>query len=225
MNAPSILALEGALGTFSASVRSTGSEVADGIRGTNALERGLSLIEEVLQRAGKALDDMDLFAVGTGPGSFTGLRIAVSYAKSLALALARPLLGVSSYDIVSDATQRRPALAVVHGRAGIGCARLRTLEAEFVRCGSYEAITDMVLEHITPATLAVYGDVEGVPAHLAERGFTVLRFPAPQPPALAVGRLAAQCLARDPAFRASPHELRPDYGELPAAEVRRAARP
>jgi tRNA threonylcarbamoyladenosine biosynthesis protein TsaB len=56
----------------------------------------LPRIEQCLERAGLALSAIDVFAVGIGPGSFTGVRVGVATAKGLALATGRPLRGVVS---------------------------------------------------------------------------------------------------------------------------------
>lgn len=56
----------------------------------------LPRIEQCLERAGLALSDIDVFAVGIGPGSFTGVRVGVATAKGLALATGKPLRGVVS---------------------------------------------------------------------------------------------------------------------------------
>lgn len=53
-------------------------------------------ISKLLADAGLTIDDIDLFAAGVGPGSFTGLRVGLSAMKGLHLASGRPLLGVSS---------------------------------------------------------------------------------------------------------------------------------
>jgi tRNA threonylcarbamoyladenosine biosynthesis protein TsaB len=60
--------------------------------------RLLTAIEWVLQESDVALGDIDGFAVGLGPGSFTGLRIGMATMKGLAVALDKPLLGVSTLD-------------------------------------------------------------------------------------------------------------------------------
>jgi tRNA threonylcarbamoyladenosine biosynthesis protein TsaB len=53
-------------------------------------------IEEVLAKAGKSTKDLNAIAVGSGPGSYTGLRIGVSAAKGLAYSLQIPLIAVNT---------------------------------------------------------------------------------------------------------------------------------
>jgi len=59
-------------------------------------ERIFPAIDELLGRAGVTYNDLKRIAVTTGPGSFTGLRIGLSAARGLGLALDIPVVGVPS---------------------------------------------------------------------------------------------------------------------------------
>lgn len=65
------------------------------------LNRLIPAIDRMIKESGIPLADIDYIAVGIGPGSFTGLRIAVSTAQGLAHALDRPLIGVSTMDAIA----------------------------------------------------------------------------------------------------------------------------
>jgi len=58
-------------------------------------------VEEALEDADLSFDKLHGIAIGIGPGSFTGLRIGLSYAKGLAVARGLALAGVSSLDAIS----------------------------------------------------------------------------------------------------------------------------
>lgn len=64
-------------------------------------ERLMPLLEEVLAAGGRTWADLDALAVGTGPGNFTGVRIAVAAARGLALALGKPAVGVSRFEALA----------------------------------------------------------------------------------------------------------------------------
>src|SRR6266581_5281360 len=61
-------------------------------------------INQVLKTAGVTLSDIDLFAVAAGPGSFTGLRIGLATAKSLAVNTGKQCVGVSTLTAIAHAT-------------------------------------------------------------------------------------------------------------------------
>jgi tRNA threonylcarbamoyladenosine biosynthesis protein TsaB len=58
------------------------------------------LVDEVLSSAGISLRDLSAIAVALGPGSFTGLRVGLSYAKGLVLAAKCGIVGVSTLDAI-----------------------------------------------------------------------------------------------------------------------------
>lgn len=59
-------------------------------------------VDELLRETGVQPDDLDAVAVGMGPGSYTGLRIGVSFAKGMCYALNIPLLAVGSLDALME---------------------------------------------------------------------------------------------------------------------------
>lgn len=61
----------------------------------------LPAAEAVLHGLGLAASQVDLFAVTTGPGSFTGLRIGLSSVQGLALASRKPCVGLSALDTLA----------------------------------------------------------------------------------------------------------------------------
>jgi tRNA threonylcarbamoyladenosine biosynthesis protein TsaB len=54
-------------------------------------------LRDVLDLSGAGLDEVDAFAVATGPGSFTGLRIGIATMQGLAFGRGKPLLGISGF--------------------------------------------------------------------------------------------------------------------------------
>ena len=59
-------------------------------------------VDELLRETGIAPEDLDAVAVGKGPGSYTGLRIGVSFAKGLCYGLQKPLVAVGSLDALAE---------------------------------------------------------------------------------------------------------------------------
>ena len=55
------------------------------------------MVDEVMRAAGRTLQDLDALAVGTGPGGFTGLRIALATARGFGLALDKPVIGITNF--------------------------------------------------------------------------------------------------------------------------------
>ncbi|MGH7715610.1 MAG: tRNA (adenosine(37)-N6)-threonylcarbamoyltransferase complex dimerization subunit type 1 TsaB [Vulcanimicrobiaceae bacterium] len=212
-----ILALEGALDGFSVALLREGDIEAESLTKQAALESGLRLVRSRLVAGKLRLGDLGGVAVGTGPGGFTGLRIAIAFAKSLAFSAKLPLAGVSSFDILdagANAESHLPRVTIVCGRPGIACMRRTDREGTRVACGPIAATLARVSSK--SEEIAIIAATEDVRSAALERGLSVLLITAgPELPAATLARIARM---RTPA--ASVHEVAPDYGELPAAKLR-----
>lgn len=67
----------------------------------NHSETLMPMVEEALNSSGLILDKIDLFAVSSGPGSFTGLRIGISTVKGLSQAMDKPAQAVPTLDALA----------------------------------------------------------------------------------------------------------------------------
>ncbi len=73
----------------------------------------LPLVERALGDVELDIADMDVFAVGIGPGSFTGLRIGVAMAKTFAFTLGKQLVGESTLAMLAENVPSLPGCTVV----------------------------------------------------------------------------------------------------------------
>ena len=103
LNQPLILAIETATRAGSVSV-ARGIEVLASRAGDPSSSHSTDLVENidrVMNDAGVELSEVDFFAAAIGPGSFTGLRIGLATAKSLAVAAQRKCAGISTLEAVA----------------------------------------------------------------------------------------------------------------------------
>jgi tRNA threonylcarbamoyladenosine biosynthesis protein TsaB len=104
----------------------------------------LPMCEEVLGEAGLARRDLDALAVGCGPGAFTGVRLAISAAQGIALALDIPVAPVSSLAALALQAPDNGAaiLAVIDARMGE------------IYAGAFRRTGDGLVEAIGPESAA-----------------------------------------------------------------------
>lgn len=69
-------------------------------------------IERCLNKSGLSLSDIDVFAAGLGPGSFTGLRVAGNIAKAFSMTFQKPLVVVDSLTLMMREARRLGAKQV-----------------------------------------------------------------------------------------------------------------
>lgn len=162
----------GVLRSESRTVQLVASVEAEARRASNT--QLLPRIDAALAQHGIAREDIACVAVGRGPGSFTGVRIAMATAKGIASALGVGLVGVSSLDAVAWnawATGERGPLAVVADamrkevypvRYVLGDEGIERLEADRVvkaEEAAQELSDDDVVRQVTGDALRKYGEL------------------------------------------------------------------
>ncbi|WP_228721395.1 tRNA (adenosine(37)-N6)-threonylcarbamoyltransferase complex dimerization subunit type 1 TsaB [Desulfosediminicola ganghwensis] len=129
--------------------------------------RLLGAIDRLLSESGCSKNDISGYAVGLGPGSFTGLRIGMATVKGLAAAADKPLYGVSTLDILAaNCHDPRQICAVLD-------ARKKEVYARFYRMKDNttpEAVTEIAA--YSPETLA---EVINEPTLMVGDGLAVYR--------------------------------------------------
>ena len=105
----------------------------------------LANVSAVLKETGRAIKDIDLFAVASGPGSFTGLRIGLATVKSFAATLDRPAIGVPTlYAIALSGGVSACTLALLPAGRGEVFGQLLAVESD----GQIRPLTEPV--HLPP---------------------------------------------------------------------------
>ncbi|QAT49813.1 tRNA (adenosine(37)-N6)-threonylcarbamoyltransferase complex dimerization subunit type 1 TsaB [Caproiciproducens sp. NJN-50] len=136
-----ILAIDSSAITASAALTEDGKILGEYFLNTGLThsETLMPMIESVLRRVKVRLSDIGLFAVSSGPGSFTGIRIGIASIKGLAMPFQTPCAGVSTLE------------AIAHNLEHIDCLVCAVMDA---RCGQvYNALfraRQGRLERLTP---------------------------------------------------------------------------
>ncbi len=181
----------------------------------------------VLREAGWRPKEVGLVAVGIGPGSFTGLRIAVTAAKTVAFAVGSPIVGINTLRAIAAQSQFIGEIQAV-----LDAQRGELFVERFHRAAGEELcqVTSLGEPEIAPAkdwlarwaepTVAILLTGAGLARHeAAVRGLTSISV-APvdfwNPNAATIGRLAALDYAagkRDDVLTVAPVYMRVSYAE------------
>lgn len=151
-----IIAIEAASTDLSVALaQPDGTHIADD-GWTSAQRQSAELLPrllELLHRSGRSLRETTAVAVGIGPGSFTGLRVALALGKGLALALERPIVGVPSLGAWLAA---HPDAAAALARAGAREAYLLPRGEDSPRIVDRDTVTALLGDAriVAPAELA-----------------------------------------------------------------------
>ncbi|MDR1996952.1 MAG: tRNA (adenosine(37)-N6)-threonylcarbamoyltransferase complex dimerization subunit type 1 TsaB [Candidatus Margulisbacteria bacterium] len=161
-------------------------------------------LDELLQENKLTLRDIDRLGIAIGPGAFTGLRLSLVTAKTIALALNIPLVPVSTLE----------ALALQYQAEAAG-RRIRVLMTA-CRGESATALFDGNLQRLEPDHVLKTADIPGVIA--AEETLLVDNRPADARSICALAARAGHFLSRAEILKLTPvysHESRVNYSAKP----------
>jgi tRNA threonylcarbamoyladenosine biosynthesis protein TsaB len=189
------------------------------------VSRLLPLIDQVLGEAGAGWDALDRIAVGTGPGTFTGLRIGIATARALATAAERPLVGISTLESLAfrgraHASEGGVVVAVLDARRGEAFAAAWRQDAEVLAAAALAPDRlAAAVAGLGPGAMAVgdgaiafRGVLEAAGASVPADGSDLHRVTAAAHAELARARRACD-----------PDDVHPEYIRLPDAEIARRA--
>jgi tRNA threonylcarbamoyl adenosine modification protein YeaZ/ribosomal-protein-alanine acetyltransferase len=231
-----ILALETATRAGSLALMVDG-ELSRAMAGDATRPHGARLPDELQQFAaavGRTLRDVDVFAVVTGPGSFTGLRVGIATVQGLALAAARPVIGIPTLDAMASGWIDAHAGEVEYVATCLDGARDDVFFAMYdARAKRDDGSWPAVFEARVATSTVAAGDLAAWPGggrlavigNAGERFADVFRGALPDARidwtvpnlAAAAARLAAGRIAS----AVNPHALRPLYVRRPDAELAR----
>jgi tRNA threonylcarbamoyladenosine biosynthesis protein TsaB len=227
-----VLGIDTATWTAAVGVARDGTVLAEGEQRESrshvaALPR---LVERVLADAGLAITDVEAVAVSIGPGSFTGLRIALGFAKGLVLAGGLALVGVPTLEALAWAAEAAPGdticAAIDARKREVYAALFDATDAGPRRTTPDLAMAPDALAARLPPSTVVVGDASEVYGVLSGAA-TVRPFATHHPRGGIVARLGWERLAagaRDDAGTLEPVYVRAPDAELPRGAVPRLPR-
>ncbi|MEQ8766414.1 MAG: tRNA (adenosine(37)-N6)-threonylcarbamoyltransferase complex dimerization subunit type 1 TsaB [Planctomycetota bacterium] len=179
-------------------------------------------LEELMKEVGWSPEELDAVIVDVGPGSYTGVRVAVAAARTLAFAVNATLIGVDSLSVLAQALGGdRPLCVVLDARRGHAYWDVFVPDEHGTMSPQHgpglakpEQIVSQLPERcrLIGSGLAVYGDV------LRERGFELIESEETATPdaavLLALGESAYENGARPALHDAQPIYLRPSEAEI-----------
>lgn len=179
------------------------------------------MIERLAAGAGIDLRSLGAVAVSCGPGGFTGMRVGLAMARSLALAIGCPAIGIGSFQVLAAAAQRSAGLRPAHALVVLDSRReelfASELDANLAPIGAAMLLpAAAIAELCRRRSLALIAEAQI--ADFASPYFADLNILRVRPDAVAVAELAAR--RQDLHLPAAPIYLRAPDVSQPKAPAR-----
>lgn len=164
--------------------------------------RILPIIDEGLKKTNLTLNSIDNIFVVTGPGSFTGVRIGVTIAKTLAWSLNKKIIPISSLEFMSTTnTNKDYVISMIDARRGNAFAGIYTNDLDCVMKDTLISIEELLKDRLDNYELVSYDNVKNAIKPLAS-----------------VIKIINKHINDN---GVNPHELKPNYLKLTEAEEKR----
>lgn len=102
--------------------------------------------------------DIDKIFVVNGPGSFTGIRVGLAVAKTMAWSLNIPIVPISSLEVIASTENDGNNIALIDARRGYVFAGVYDEKLNVIKEDSHILLSDIT----TPGTIVSYDDFEGI---------------------------------------------------------------
>jgi len=189
-------------------------------------------LRDILDLSGVGLDEVDAFAVATGPGSFTGLRIGIATMQGLAFGTGKPLIGMSGFAalraVASPAFLGSRIAAWVDAWRGDVYATLfedgRAIEDPIVAKPS-DLLDQLAPRGFANDVLFIGDGAETYRDLIMSRLGHAARIADPSTPLLAAVIAMLATIEYKNGHRPAPHAIRPIYVRRSDAELTRARGP
>jgi len=235
---PIILAVDTSSHQASLAV-SRGEEIVASISINNNLPHSQTLfpnISELLRIAGLKIQDVNVFATATGPGSFTGLRVGLAAVKGLADSLGKPCLGIDSLDLPALATgfDGQHLVMIEAGRGEVYCGIREVAAGDIInrstddKVGTPSLVLGSIASDLQDVQVIVTGN--GVTKHKEEVQALIDKFCVEMGkslilkwhsftgdsfnPSATLARRACHLLESNQAAPVKPHYIRPSDAEI-----------
>ncbi len=212
------------------SVSASATVIADGeLRAESFANVGLThsetllpICDEAFKRAGVTPADIDYFAVTSGPGSFTGLRIGMGVVKGFAFAVNKPCVAVPTFEALAYGmlgAERTVVTVSDARRSRVYCASF-SCEKEVHRINEDAILTlDELGESLSGKKVVFVGDAAEICYNYLAKKLDCAHLCVSQRLLRASSVAAAALVHIDAGDTVSANELKPSYVQLSSAEI------